>query len=63
MGNEGDPSDFIASLQGENGTEGESAYNTWIALGNSGSKQDFIDSLRGEDANANLPDGNNDEIF
>ena len=60
LGNEGDPSDFIASLQGENGTEGESAYNTWIALGNSGSKQDFIDSLRGEDANANLPDGNND---
>ena len=60
LGNEGDSSDFIASLQGENGTEGESAYNTWIALGNSGSKQDFIDSLRGEDANANLPDGNND---
>ena len=59
LGNEGNSQDFIDSLKGENGTSGNSAYDTWINLGNSGSEQDFLDSLKGEDANANLPDGNN----
>ena len=59
LGNEGNKQDFIDSFKGENGTSGNSAYDTWINLGNSGSEQDFLDSLKGEDANANLPDGNN----
>ena len=29
------------------GTDGKSAYQTWLDLGNEGTEQDFIDSLGG----------------
>lgn len=33
---------------GNDGAEGKSAYEVWLAAGNSGSVQDFFDSLRGQ---------------
>lgn len=34
---------------GEDGEDGDSAYQIWLNLGNSGTEQDFIDSLMGDD--------------
>ncbi|MDF3931404.1 hypothetical protein [Pseudomonas citronellolis] len=39
----------ILSLFGEEGPEGKSAYQSWLAQGNTGSEADFIDDLRGAD--------------
>ena len=41
----------VASLvgcQGQNGTDGKSAYQLWLDQGNTGTVQDFVNSLRGE---------------
>lgn len=46
LGNEGDESDFIASLKGE---DGKSAYQLWLDNGNKGTVSDFLDSLKGTD--------------
>ena len=40
------------------GTDGKSAYQTWLDLGNEGTEQDFIDSLGGGGANSLIITGN-----
>jgi hypothetical protein len=40
---------FCELSTGEDGDDGDSAYQIWLNLGNVGTEQDFIDSLAGED--------------
>ncbi len=50
LGNTGTVDDFIASLSGPDGVDGEdglSAYEIWLDLGNTGTVDDFIASLTG----------------
>lgn len=47
--------DYFDGANGEDGTNGLSAYELWLEEGNSGSIQDFLDSLKGE----NGEDGKN----
>lgn len=39
----------LTGMQGADGIDGESAYDTWILQGNSGTEIDFINSLNGAD--------------
>lgn len=54
-GGEGEESDFLNSLKGEDGENGEpgedgkSAYQIWLDNGGEGEESDFLESLKGED--------------
>ncbi|MDA3866653.1 MAG: carboxypeptidase-like regulatory domain-containing protein, partial [Salinivirgaceae bacterium] len=52
LGNIGTEDNFINSLTGPDGEQGEpgiSAYEEWLALGNTGTETDFLNSLTGTD--------------
>lgn len=54
------PADFLTSLKGTDGTNGESAYELWLEAGNTGTLDEFLDSLKGTDG-INGTDGTNGE--
>lgn len=43
--------DYVDGLSGSDGSDGDSAYESWLKLGNSGTEEDFIASLKGESGN------------
>ena len=48
-------------IAGNDGADGDSAYDIWLSLGNTGTQQDFIDSLTGPAGPAGS--ANNDNFY
>jgi hypothetical protein len=64
QGNTGTQQQFLSSLQGstgtqgpagQNGTNGQSAYELWLAQGNIGTEQQFLSSLQGATGAQGVP--------